>query len=342
MNVTTIGIDLAKSVFQIHGIDERGKAVFRKKVSRKKLLPTLANIGPCLVGLEACAGANYWTRKIEALGHTVKVMNPRFVAPYVMNQKNDANDAEGICEAVGRPTMRFVPGKSIEQQDIQALHRSRDLLIKQRTAQGNQVRGLLGEYGIVIPLGRKQLRKEIPLVLEDADNELTFLGREIFAKLYEHLVFIDQLIDDLEDQILIVFKNSPACQAVEKIGGIGVMGATALVSSIGDANTFKNGRQFAAWLGLVPKQHSSGGKTRLKGITKQGDQYLRRLLIHGARAATYWAKRGSTRRSQWITELEGRAGTNRTAVALANKNARIAWAILAKGEAYQLDYQPAT
>lgn len=342
MNVTTIGLDLAKNVFQIHAVDAQGKVVLKKKVARGMLLQTLANIGPALVGMEACAGSHYWAREIEKLGHTARLMNPRFVEPYIKNQKNDANDAEGICEAVSRPNMRFVPHKSIAQQDLQSFHRVRDLLIKSRTALANQIRGLLGEYGIVIPQGLRYVNKQLPEILEDKPEKLSEDGVWMFGQLQNQLKQLQEHIEAIEGKIKSVFDASEVCQKLDQIKGIGVLSATAIISAVGNAREFKNGRQFAAWLGLVPKQNSSGGKTRLLGITKQGNSYLRRLLVHGARSALYWAMKGSSPLSRWLTDLKNRVGTNRAVVALANKNARIAWALLAKGTPFnaEMAYQP--
>lgn len=331
MNVTTIGLDLAKNVFYIHGVDAQGKVVLKKKVNRGVLLETLAKHGPAVVGMEACAGSHYWAREIAKLGHTVRIMNPIFVVPYIKNQKNDANDAEGICEAVSRPNMRFVPPKSVAQQDMQGLHRVREQFIKQRTAMSNQLRGLLGEYGYVIPRGLANIHKQLPGILEDRENKLTETGRWMFTQLKEQLDQIQVQIEAIEGKIKAAFRVDENCQALDKIKGIGVLTATAIISAAGNASEFKNGRQFSAWLGLVPKQNSSGGKTRLLGITKHGNEYIRRLLVHGARSAIYWAKKVDSPLSRWLINLENRVGANRAAVALANKNARIAWALLAKG-----------
>lgn len=334
MNVKTVGVDLAKNIFQIHAVDAQGKVVLKKKVTRDRLLTSLANVGPALVGMEACAGAHYWAKEIEKLGHTVRIMNPTFVAPYIKNQKNDANDAEGICEAVSRPNMRFVPVKSFEQQDMQGLHRVREQLIKQRTAMANQIRGLLGEYGYVIPKGIRYVDKRLSDILADPACRLTETGHWMFSDLLQRLREGQEHIQSIEAKIREAFVANDSCQVLDAVKGIGVLIATAVVSAIGNAKEFKNGRQFAAWLGLVPKQNSSGGKTRLQGITKQGNNYLRRLFVHGARSTLYWAKEGKTPLSQWLIELERRVGTNRAVVALANKNARIAWALLAKGEKF--------
>lgn len=335
MDISTIGMDIAKDVFQLHGVNKMGKSVLKKKLSRKEVLPFFANLPPCLIGIEACGGSHYWHRQLTRLGHEVKLISPHFVKPYIKNQKNDANDAEGICEAVTRPSMHFVPNKSIEQQDIQSLHRIRERLIRARTALVNEIRGLLAEYGIVIKKGIHALRKALPLILEDASNELTFLARESFQSLYEEIEEKDKRIDFYTKKIEQIFKESPACQRIEQIEGVGKIGATAIVAAIGNPHVFQNGRQVAAWLGLVPKQHSSGGKQKLLGITKRGDKYIRKCLVHGARSAVYRAEKKTDQRSLWINNLVKSGGTNKACVALANKNARIIWALLAKDENYK-------
>jgi transposase len=334
MNSTTIGIDLAKSVFQIHGVDERGKAVVSKALRRAQLLQFFTNRPPCLIGMEACGSAHYWARRLSALGHTVKLMAPQFVKPYVKSNKNDARDAEAICEAVSRPNMRFVAIKTPEQQALLALHRARQGLVRARTAQGNQIRGLLAEFGFVIPKGRRHLESQIPGILEDAENGLAGMSRELFTLLLEHLRHLDEQVLALEAQIKAWHREDAASQRLEQVPGIGPLTASALVASIGDARNFKNGRQLSAWLGLVPRQHSTGGKQVLLGISKRGDVYLRTLLIHGARANLRVAKPG-----QWGSALAERSHKNLAAVALANKNARIAWALLAHGRSFQADYR---
>ena len=321
MNITTIGIDLAKNVFQVHGTDERGKAVLTKALRRSQMMQFFTQRPPCLIGMEACGSAHFWARKLTALGHTVKLMAPQFVKPYVKTNKNDARDAEAICEAVGRPSMRFVAIKNPEQQALLALHRARQGLVCARTAQGNQIRGLLAEFGFVIPKGRRHLESYIPQILEDAENGLAGMSRELFARLLEHLRHLDTQVLALEAQIKAWHRQDAASQRLERIPGIGPLTASALVASIGEAKNFKNGRQLSAWLGLVPRQHSSGGKQNLLGISKRGDVYLRTLLIHGARANLRIAKPG-----QWGTVLAERRNKNLAAVALANKNARIVWA----------------
>lgn len=335
MNITILGIDLAKAVFQVHGVDEHGRAVLSKQLSRKQLLPFLANVPPCLIGLEACSGAHFWARELQKLGHHVKLIAPQFVKPYVKGNKTDSHDAAAICEAVSRPHMHFVPINSLEQQDVQAVHRIREQLVKNRTALANQIRGLLNEYGVVIPSGIRRLRVQLPLILEDAENGLTALGRELMHDLYQRLIVLDEQVAQADRRIEQLFKQDERSQRLAQVEGIGPLIATAFLAAVGDAQVFHNGRQVAAWLGLVPKQHSSGGKARLLGISKRGDSYLRTLLIHGARAAVQYATQKSNARSRWINALRQRRGKNITAIAVANKNARILWALLARGEPYR-------
>ena len=333
--VTTVGIDIAKNVVCIHGVDARGHVVVKKRLARQKVLPFIAQLPPCLIGMEASGGAHYWAREFTQLGHTVKLMAPQFVKPYVQSQKNDPNDAAGICEAVERPRMRGVPVKSIPQQDVQALHRIRERQITARTALINQIRGLLTEYGIVIPQRASQVRHKLPMVLEDAENGLTATAREWLHALAEELQALDQRIAATDQQIERVFEADEACQRLAQLPGIGPLTATALVAAVGDATEFKNGRQFAAWLGLVPRQHSTGGKTTLLGMTKRGNCYLRTLLIHGARAVLRVVDRKTDTRSRWLQGVKARRGMNCASVAQANKTARIAWALLAKGDRYR-------
>jgi transposase len=333
--VTTVGIDIAKNVVCIHGVDARGHVVVKKRLARQKVLPFMAQLPPCLIGMEASGGAHYWAREFTQLGHTVKLMAPQFVKPYVQSQKNDPNDAAGICEAVERPRMRGVPVKSIPQQDVQALHRIRERQITARTALINQIRGLLMEYGIVIPQRASQVRHKLPMVLEDAENGLTATAREWLHALAEELQALDQRIAATDQQIERVFEADEACQRLAQLPGIGPLTATALVAAVGDATEFKNGRQFAAWLGLVPRQHSTGGKTTLLGMTKRGNCYLRTLLIHGARAVLRVVDRKTDTRSRWLQGVKARRGMNCASVAQANKTARVAWALLAKGDRYR-------
>lgn len=330
-----LGIDLAKQSFQLHGVDELGRVVLRKKLTRNQLTAFMANLLPCLIGLEACGGAHYWVREFTKLGHCVRMIAPQFVKPYVKSNKNDAVDAEAICEAVQRPTMRFVPTKSIEQQDLQSLHRIRSQWVARRTAQANQVRGLLMEYGIVIPKGISYIRKALPSILEDAENLLSALFRELLHELYEELIYLDKRIRTLEQKLVTLSTQHEDCQRLLTIPGVGMLTATALIAAIGDVSVFKNGRELAAWLGLVPKQHSTGGKQTLLGISKRGDCYLRTLLIHGGRSVVRVAHKHPDTRNRWIGDIKKRRGENISNVAVANKNARIAWVLLTRKENYQ-------
>lgn len=334
-NSILLGIDIAKNIFQLHGVTVKGKPVLKKKLSRKHLLPFLANLPACTIAMEACGGANYWVRQFQKLGHEVKLISPQFVKPFVKSNKNDRNDAEAITEAASRPTMRFVPIKNVEQQDIQCLHRIRSQRVAQRTALGNQIRGFLMEYGEIIAQGIAHVRKRLPEILEDATNELTFQAREFFQQLYEELLELDKKIKDCDLKIENIFKSNEHCQKIAKVEGIGPITATAIVSAVGDPKVFKNGRQMAAWLGLVPRQHSSGGKTTLGGMSKRGDGYLRMLFIHGARAVVQNCDLKKDSRSRWIQSKKANKGVNKTSVAVANKNARIVWALLAYEERYQ-------
>lgn len=337
MKITTTGVDLAKEVFQIHGVDAHGKAVLRKQLRRNEMAKFFANLEPCLIGMEACGSAHYWARKLGEFGHTVKLMAPQFVKPYVKTNKNDMADAEAICEAVSRPNMRFVPIKNIEQQAILSVHRARQGFVKARTAQANQIRGLLSEFGIVIPQGIKSIGKRMPDILEDGENSLPGTMRKLLERLNDNLKEMDRQVEELELQIKLWHHGNEASRKLEAIPGIGPITASAIVATVGNATEFKNGRQLAAWLGLVPKQHSSGGKQILLGISKRGDTYLRTLLIHGARAVIRFAE-NKAEPNKWLCKLIGRRNKNVAAVALANKNARIIWALLAKGKAYERDY----
>jgi transposase len=335
MHCTTLGIDLAKQVFQLHGVDAHGHVVMQKRVSRSKLRETIAQLPACVIGMEACGSAQYWARELQQLGHTVKLISPQFVKPYVKGNKNDSRDAEAICEAVSRPHMRFVPLKTVESQDIQALHRMRSRLIKERTALVNQIRGLLAERGIVIAQGISRLRKQLPVIVEDVETTLTPLSREVIRELAEELAALDERVTRADALVQRVFTQSAPCQKLAQIEGVGPVVATALVAAVGNAQEFANGRHLAAWLGLVPRQCSTGGKERLLGMSKRGDRYLRTLLIHGARATVHWARRKTDARSRWIRSVEQRRGKNIAAVAIANKNARIAWALLTSEAEYR-------
>jgi len=336
MNVMTIGLDIAKNVFQLHGVDANGKTVLRKQLKRNQVLAFFANLSACRVGLEACSGAHYWARELIKLGHDARLISPQFVKPYVKGNKNDANDAEAICEAVGRSNMRFVPIKSIEQQDLQMLHRVRSGLVKERTALANRIRGLLSEYGIIVALGIAKLRQQLPDILEEAENGLTMAARQIFADLQEQLIELDKQVAAYGDKIQSVHRASEVSQRLGDVPGIGSITATALLAALGDGKAFTSARQVAAWLGLVPRQDSSGGKPRLLGISKRGDVYLRTLLIHGARAVVKAAAQKDDSQSCWINDLVKRRNANIAAVAVANKNARIVWALLTKSESYDV------
>jgi transposase len=339
MKNTVVGIDLAKNVFQIHSIDEWGKTSVKKQLKRDHVVSFFANLPPCLVGMEACGSAHHWVRKLGEFGHTVKLMSPQFVKPYVKTNKNDVADAEAICEAVARPNMRFVPIKSVEQQAVLSLHRVRQGFVKTRTAQANQIRGLLSEFGLTLPQGIWHLSKRIPALLEDACNELPGVFRLLVQRLLDHLSELDREVSELEQQSQQWHRSNDASRKLAKIPGIGPLTASALVASVGDANSFRNGRQVASWLGLVPKQRSSGGKQTLLGISKRGDAYLRTLLIHGARSAILAAQRKAGE-SGWLHNLLQRRCPNIAAVALANKNVRIAWALLAHDREFEPDYSP--
>jgi transposase len=335
MEITRVGLDIAKRVFQVHGVDELGRMQVSKKLSRAEVLGFFAQLPPCLIGVEACGGAHYWGRELKRLGHTVKLMAAQFISPYRKSGKNDATDAEAICEAVGRPNMRFVGIKSEEQQAVLMMHRVRTLVVANRTALVNQVRGLLGEFGIVVPVGIGRLRAQLPQILEDAENGLPTLARRILADLLQQLHHLDELVEHYERELGALAQLSEPAQRLMQINGIGPITATALVASVGDARVFKNGRQFAAWLGLTPRQYSSGGITRLGHITKHGDRYLRMLLVHGARALLRFVNRKADARSAWAKALKERRHVNIAAVALAAKHARIIWALLAKGSEYR-------
>lgn len=336
MNVTTVGIDLAKNVFSVHGVDQHGKVVLKKTVSRGKLLECFANLPPCVVGMEACTGAHHWARRLRELGHDARIIAPRFVIPYRKSGKNDGNDAEAICEAASRPAMRFVPVKSSEQQAVLCLHRIRQGVVSERTAQINQIRGLMAEFGLILPKGRYPAQHHIPDILEDADNGLPGLARRLLHDVWQRVLQLNIQILAYDREIEALARQSARAQSLMSIPGIGAITATALIASIGDPHQFHNARQLAAWLGLTPRQYSTGGKTRLGRITKQGDKYLRMLLIHGTRAVLAALKEKQDRVSRWLRQLVARRGYKRAAVALAAKNARIVWAVLTSGEDYRL------
>jgi transposase len=340
MEVTTVGIDLAKNVFQVHGVDGRGKVVLRRQLRREQMVEFFARLPPCLIGMEACGSAHHWARVLQGQGHTVRVIASQFVKPYVKSNKNDAADAEAICEAVARPSMRFVPVKSVEQQSILAVHRARQGFVKARTAQANQIRGLLAEFGLVVPQGLWNVCQRVPALLERAADAVPLALRHLIERLLAHLRELDRQVAELEAQIQAWHRGSEVSRRLEKIPGIGPLTASALVASIADARSFDNGRQLSAWLGLVPRQSSSGGKPLLLGMSKRGDVYLRTLLIHGARSAILAAQRKATTADTWLGKLLHRRHPNVAAVALANKNARTVWALLAHDREFRPDYRP--
>lgn len=326
--ITTVGIDLAKRVFAVHAVDGSGRVVLRRKVGREQLVELVARLPPCRIGMEACSGAHAWAREFLPYGHQVKLMAPRFVTPYRKSGKNDGNDAEAICEAVSRPNMRFVPVKSVEQQALLVLHRTRQGFITERTALINRIRGLLTEFGVILPQGPEAVRRQ---ALSRAEV-LPLLARRMVEDLRLHLRLLDERIAAYDRELDTCARQSEAARRLMQIRGLGPLTALAIVATVGDARDFVSGRQFTAWLGLTPRQHSSGGKTRLGHITKRGDAYLRGLLVQGARAVLHTAQRHPDRLSQWALALRARRGYRRTLVAIAAKNARIAWALLSKNQ----------
>lgn len=326
--ITTVGIDLAKTVFSLHGVDGAGRVLLRRSVRRDQLVEVVAGLSPCLIGMEACSGAHQWGRRFQEFGHTVRLMAPKFVTPYRKSGKNDGNDAEAICEAVTRPSMRFVPVKSLEQQALLAIHRVRQGFIVERTAIINRLRGLMAEFGAVLPLRSATVRRQAA----EAAEALPALARRAINDLLDQLRVLDERIGDYDREIEAQAKLSDAAKRLMQIRGIGPTTALAIVATVGNAREFKNGRQFAAWIGLVPGQYSTGGRTRLGHISKRGDAYLRNLLVQGARSVLNTAGAHQDRMSRWALELQPRRGYYRTLVAIANKNARIAWALLARNE----------
>ena len=335
MEIDVLGIDLAKRVFQLHGASRSGSALHRSKVSRPGLIEAITKLNPRTVVMEACASAHHWARRLQSTGIAVRLISPQYVAPFVKTNKNDRNDAEAIVEAASRPTMRFVSVKSIEQQDMQALHRLRQLLVHQRTALINQVRGVLAERGIAVAQSPASFHRAMPEILAGENFELTQFCRGLLVELLEHLAAMEARIDASDAKVKAFVTTSPLCKKICAIDGVGPITASAIVAAVGDASEFKNGRHLAAWVGLVPRQYSSGGKQRLYGISKRGDTYLRTLLIHGARSVLRYASEKTDAQSKWIRELIERRGYNRAAVAMANKNARIIQALLSSDEAYR-------
>lgn len=338
--LSVIGLDLAKNVFQVHAVDAEGKVVLRRKLSRAQMQRFFAKLPPCLIGMEACGGAHYWARTLAGFGHRVRMMAPAFVKPYLKSNKNDRNDAEAICEAVQRPHMRFVAPKTPEQQAVLHLHHARQQLVRQRVALDNHLRSVLAEYGICLPQGVKVIAQRLPELLEDGENGLPMLTRHLLAELKAEHDQLIKRIQRLEVQLKAWHAGSERSQRLESIPGVGVLTATALAATVTDGKDFRSGRQLAAYLGLVPRQASSGGKDRLLGISKRGDGYLRSLLIHGARAVIHHIRRrlkaGLPGGNPWVEQLLRRCHINEVAVALANKMARIAWVLLARNETYHV------
>jgi transposase len=336
MEIKRVGLDLAKRAIQLHGVDRHDRVVFKRSVKRVEVLKLFATLPPCLIGMEACSGAHFWARELSKLGHTVRLIAVKHVKPYLQGQKNDSNDAAAICEAVSRPNMRFVTMKTVPQQDLQALHRIRSQCLQQRTAKVNLIRGLLAEYGIVIAQQVNQLRSALPELLEDAQNGLSADFRQLLAQLRSDLVYADERIAELTEQIERHAAGDQNTRRLLALPGIGPISASALVAAVGDGSAFTNGRCMAAFLGLTPRQHSTGGKTTLLGIHKRGDSYVRSLLVHGARAVQRAAVNKTDPRSQWLNDLGRRRHKNIATVAQANKTARIAWAVL-RGATYRAE-----
>ena len=331
-NVTTVGIDLAKNVFSVHGVDASGTVRVRRTVGRSKLMELVAQLPPCLIGLEACSGAHEWARRFAVFGHTVKLMAPKFVAPYRRGGKNDGNDAEAICEAVSRPNMRFVPVKDLNQQSWLTLHRVRQGFIEERTATLNRIRGLLSEFGVVLPQAAIQVRRAAAQKID----ALPVLAAGALRDLLDHVRVLDERIKGYEHQLEQHARTDEQAKRIGSLSGVGPLSASAIVASVAEAHEFDNGRQFAAWLGLVPRQYSTGGKTRLGRITCKGDPYLRMLLVMGARSVLQTASRRADHLAKWALAVRDRRGYHRACVAIAAKHARIIWALLTKRQALQL------
>jgi transposase len=333
--VTTIGLDIAKSVFQVHGVDAEGNVVVRRKLKRRYVVPFFQNLPPCLVGIEACASSHHWSRELQALGHTVRLMPPAYVKPYVKRHKNDAADAEAICEAVTRTNMRFVPTKTPEQQSCLMLHRTRHLFVRQQTAVINAIRAHFAEFGIVAPVGRNGVEALLHIAANTSDNRIPEIARACLVALGAQLRALKAQILEFDRLIMAWHRSSEASKRLDEIPGVGPALATALVASVSDPRTFRSGRDFSAWVGLVPKQNSSGGKEKLGNISKRGDRYLRSLFTTGALAVIRYAKLHGTKHRPWLTALLARRPTKVAAIALANKIARMAWAMMTRGEHYR-------
>jgi len=333
--ITTIGLDTAKSVFQVHGVDENGEVVVRRQLKRRQVLPFFTKLHPCLIGVEACSASHHWSRELSALGHTVRLIPPRYVKPYVKSQKNDATDAEAICEAVTRPNMRFVAAKSREQQAVLMLHRTRHLLIRQRTATINAIRAHLAEFGIVAGVGRNGVEALLKVIADESDERIPDIARDCLLALGAQLESLKRQISSFEAKIMAAHRNNELSRRLEAIPGVGPRVATALVASIADPKAFRSGRQMAAWVGLVPKQNSSGGRDKLGGVTKAGDRYLRSMLMIGAMSVIKRVKQLGYTHRPWLAELMARRPVKVAAIALANKIIRMVWAMMVRGEAYR-------
>lgn len=334
MDISILGIDTAKNVFELRGVNRFGRLVYRRRVRRTHLLREVGNVPATRIVMEASGGAHYWGREFVKLGHQAELIAPQFVKPYVRGNKNDGADAEAICEAARRPGMRFVSIKTTAQQELQFLHRVRSRHIRQRTALSNEVRGFLREYGIVVAWGISKIRK-LPEILAEHRDCMSALAREMFQELYQEFLALDAEVQKHDRRLKQIANGHPMCRKLLEADGIGPVTATALVSSVGNAQEFKNGRGFSAWIGLVPRHYASGESKRLGRISKRGDAYLRQLLVHGARSVALQAKRRTDKKSAWIRGLIARAGFNKAVVAVANKHARIAWVLLATDQPYR-------
>ena len=334
--ITTIGLDLAKHVFHVVCCDEQGKVIRKNMLKRSQVLAYFANLPPCLVGMEACASAHHWARELGVLGHEVKLIPPQYVKPYVRGNKNDYNDALAIAEAVTRPEMRFVTVKTTAQQDIQALHRLRERCLADRTALCNQLRGLLAEYGLIFPKGVNLLHRRLPELLEDGENGLSDLFRRLLAQGYQQLQELDGHIDHYTQEMRLLSQQDETCRRLQTIPGYGPIVAGVFHSVVGHGEAYRRGRDVSAALGLVPRQQSSGGKEVLLGISKRGDRYLRSLLVHGARSVVIQAAKKDDPLSRWINKVKAERGFNKAVVALANKMARIGWAVVVNKTVYQI------
>ena len=342
MKIITVGLDISKKKFHFYGVNQAGKLIKKCVLNRNKVLDFFRGIEPCTVVMESCGSANYWARVLQTCGHTVKLIAPQYVVPYRRKNKNDFNDAQAIAEAAQRDDMPFVPIKSVDQQDVQSWLRARDRYIRCRTKLSNQLRGLLAEYGLVVNgLGIASLRAALPEFLEDAENELTALSRELFEDLYQELRGLDEQIKRFDKKIEHITKENEVCKRARSVIGIGPITAAAIYAAIGSGKNFFNGRHFSAWCGLVPRQHSTGGKSVLLGITKRGNPYLRTLLNHGARTVLQYCEQKDDQLSRWAQRLKAEKSYNKASIAVANKLARIVWSVIAKDGVYQVNYQPA-